>query len=226
MTRVYVAVEGQTEESFIKDVLGPVLWPRQVFLYPILVGSPGHKGGHTNYTRVKRDIVAQLKQDPAACCSTMLDFYGLGNGFPGMPLPMNLTNLEKVTHIERTVMEDFVATVPELQPETRFLPYLQLHEYEGLLFSDPGAFANGISMPNLAQQFERVRRKFQTPEDINDDANTAPSKRVLDLYPSYRKPLDGTRAAKAVGIEAMRRECPHFREWVARLEAFEGRRSS
>ena len=219
MTRVYVVVEGPTEESFINDVLRPVLWPREIFLYPILVGSPAHKGGNTRYARVKKDVVVLLKQNATAYCSMMLDFYGLGSGFPGTPLPPNLTNLEKVSHIERAVMEDFVTTVPELRPDIRFVPYLQLHEYEGLLFSDPTAFANGINMPTLAQQFERVRREFQTPEDINDDVNTAPSKRVLRLYPSYRKPLDGTRAAKAVGIDTMRRECPHFRDWVERLEA-------
>ena len=101
----------------------------------------------------------------------------------------------------------------------RFVPYLQLHEYEGLLFSDPVAFASGISQPGLAQQFERIRRDFPTPEDINDDVNRSPSKRVLALYPSHKKPLDGTRAAKTVGIDTMRRECRHFREWVERLEA-------
>lgn len=219
MTRVYVVVEGSTEESFINDVLKPVLWPREIFLYPILVGSPGHRGGNTSYARVKKDVVVLLKQDPTAYCSMMVDFYGLGCGFPGTPLPPNLTNLEKVTHIEKAVMEDFVTTIPELRANVRFVPYLQLHEYEGLLFSNPAAFARGINMPTLAQQFERVRREFQTPEDINDDVNTAPSKRVVQLYPSYRKPLDGTRAAKAVGIDAMRRECPHFRDWVERLEA-------
>jgi len=116
-------------------------------------------------------------------------------------------------------MEDFVATVPELRPDIRLVRYLQLHECEGLLFSDPAAFANGISMPTLAQQLEKVRREFQTPEDINDNVDTAPSKRVLGLYSSYRKPLDGTRAAKAVGIETMKRECPHFRDWIERLAA-------
>ena len=223
MTRVYVVVVGQTEESFINDVLRPAFWPRQVFLYPILVGSPGHRGGNTNYARVKKDIGVLLRQDPTAYCTTMLDFYGLGKGFPGMPLPPNLANLEKVSRIERAVMDDFVTTVSELHPDTRFLPYLQLHEYEALLFSDPSAFANAISMPTLVQGFERVRREFKTPEDINDDAYTAPSKRVLGLYPSYRKPLDGTHAAKVVGIETMKRECPHFRDWVERLEGLEGK---
>jgi Domain of unknown function (DUF4276) len=216
--RVYVVVEGQTEESFVNEVLAPVLWSREVYATPIILGAPGHKGGRTSYARVKKDVVVQLKQDPTAYCSTMLDFYGLGKSFPGTPPPTNLPDIDKVTRIEHAVMQDIIATLPQLRPGVRFLPYLQLHEYEGLLFSDPVAFADGIYKPNLAGQFQAIRSEFQTPEDIDDDPNAAPSKRVLQLYPSYRKPLDGTRAAQAVGIDAMRRECPHFREWVGRLE--------
>lgn len=219
MTRVYIVVEGPTEELFVKDVLAPVLWPRRVYLTPIILGVPGHKGGRTNYARVKKDVLVQLKQDRSAYCSTMLDFYGLGRGFPGTPLPPNLSSLDKVNHIEHAVREDFIAQAPDLRPDVRFLPYLQLHEYEGLLFSDPVAFANGIYQSNLSSQFQSIRQGFPTPEDINDSPNSAPSKRVLRLYPSYNKPLDGTRAAKAVGIDKIRGECPHFREWVERLEA-------
>lgn len=219
MRRVYVVVEGQTEESFVKDVLAPVLWPRQVYLTPIILGVPGHRGGRTNYARVKKDVLVQLKQDRTAYCSTMLDLYGLGRGFPGTPLPPNLSNLNKVIHIEQAVKGDIIAQAPDLRPDVRFLPYLRLHEYEGLLFSDPVAFANGIYQSNLARQLQSIRQGFPTPEDINDGPNTAPSKRVLQVCPSYRKPLDGTRAAKAVGIDTMRRECGHFREWVERLEA-------
>ncbi|MGO9271928.1 MAG: DUF4276 family protein [Terriglobia bacterium] len=219
MKRVWVVVEGQTEEAFINQVLAPVLWPRAVYLTPLMLGAPGHKGGHTTYARVKKDIVVQLKQDREAYCSTMLDFYGLGKGFPGMPLPASLPNIEKVVRIEQAVMQDIVADVPDLRPDVRFLPYLQLHEYEGLLFSDPEAFAEGISQEHLAGQFRAIRDQFPTPEDIDDDPSTAPSKRVLKLYPSYSKRLDGPRVAQGVGIETMRRECPHFRAWIERLEA-------
>jgi hypothetical protein len=220
VTRVYVVVEGHTEESFVNDVLAPALWPREVYLTPIILGVPGHQGGNPNYARVKRDVVVQLKQDPTAYCSTMLDFYGLGEGFPGTPLPPNLSPLDKVCHLERAMMEDMIASVPDaLRPDLRFLPYLQLHEYEGLLFSDPEAFARGIHQPDLAASFRTVRAGFPTPEDIDDGPETAPSKRVMRLYPRYRKPLDGTWAATEVGIDTMRRECPHFRHWTERLEA-------
>jgi hypothetical protein len=218
MKRVHVVVEGQTEESFVENVLAPVLWPRNVYLIPTILGVPGHKGGSTNYARVKKDVILQLKQQPTAYCSTMLDVYWLGKGFPHAPLPPSLTAIDKVTRIEQAMLEDIKATIPDLRPDLRFVPYLQLHEYEGLLFSHPEAFAQGISQPHLAGQFKAIRAGFPTPEDINDDPNTAPSKRVLQVCPTYRKVLNGTQAAQAVSIEAMRRECPHFRGWVERLE--------
>ena len=218
MTRVYVVVEGATEESFVKEVLAPVPQSRQIYVTPIILGLRGHKGGNTSYARVKKDVVVLLKQHRAVYCSTMLDFYGLGTGFPGMPLPPKLENLAKVVRIEQAVSQDIVAEVPNLRPEIRFIPYLQLHEYEGLLFSDPKAFASSIKQPNLTRHFQAIRDEFPTPEDINDDPNKAPSKRVLRAYSSYGKVVDGTLAARAVGIDRMRQECPHFREWVQRLQ--------
>lgn len=219
MTRVYVVVEGATEESFVREVLAPILWPSELYIIPIILGSPGQKGGRTSYSRVKKDVVVLLKQHRTAYCSTMLDFYGLGKGFPGMPLPPDLANLDKVARIEQAVKEDIAAKVPDLRPDIRFLPYLQLHEYEGLLFSDHEAFASGIKQSHLASRFKAIRDEFSTPEDINDDPNTAASRRVLGVYPSYRKVVDGTLAARAVGVASMQQECPHFREWVQRLQA-------
>jgi hypothetical protein len=162
-------------------------------------------------------MLARLKQDRVAYCTTMFDFYGLGKGFPGTPLPPNLSNADKVIRLERAMKEHIIAEVPDLRADVRFLPYLQLHEYEGLLFSDPEAFANGIYQSHMTPQFQAIRQSFPTPEDIDDSPDTAPSKRVLGLCPSYNKVLDGPRAASAVGIEAMRHECPHFRDWVESL---------
>ncbi|MGA2073207.1 MAG: DUF4276 family protein [Terriglobia bacterium] len=217
MTRVSVIVEGPTERLFVQEVLAPVLWSRGIYLTPTILGVPGHKGGRTNYVRVRKDVLRQLKEDRTACCSTMLDFYGLGKGFPGTPLPSNLSSVETVIQLEQAMKEDIVAEVPDLRPDVRFLPYLQLHEYEGLLFSNPEAFANSISHSHLTKQFDAIRQSFPTPEDIDDSPDTAPSKLVSRLCPSYNKVLDGTRAASAVGIEAMRRECPHFHNWVESL---------
>src|SRR5258707_10338836 len=71
VTRVYVVAEGPTERSFLREVLAPALWSSEVYLTPVLLGPPGHKGGNTSYVRVRRAVMAQLKQDRTAYCSTM-----------------------------------------------------------------------------------------------------------------------------------------------------------
>jgi hypothetical protein len=149
----------------------------------------------------------------------MLDLCGLGEGFPGFLVPPNLSNIDKVTHIERAIKSDIRDLYPDLRADRRFVPYIQLHEYEGLLFSDPSSLAAAIHEPYLAAALQKVRGDFSTPEDINDEPLTSPSKRILQVYPGYRKVIDGTIAARGVGIEAMRRECPHFRRWIVQLKA-------
>lgn len=222
MIRLYVVVEGQTEESFVRNVLAEVLWGSNVHPMPILLGTPGHKGGRTSYARLKRDVLVLLKQDRGAYCSTMVDLYGLGPGFPGHPPPAHLSNIERVRHIEQAVKEDICDEMQDLRADRRFIPYLQLHEYEAILFSDPAAFAVGINHPNLHRQFQRIRDEVESPEDINNDPETAPSKRVLTVCPNYRKVIEGTQAAAAVGISIMRKECRHFREWIESLEELAG----
>jgi hypothetical protein len=219
LTRIYVIVEGQTEESFIDKVVAPEFWTLEIYLIPILLGRTG---GRPSYARVKKDVLETLKQERGAFCSTMLDFYGLGSGFPATPCPDNLSAAEKVLRIERAVKDDIIATVDgALRADIRFLPYLQLHEFEGLLFSDPTAFAVGIKQPQLAPQFTAIRQAVPTPEDINNDPNTAPSKRIVRLYPGYNKVLEGSLAAESIGLARMRQECPHFRDWLQQIEALD-----
>jgi hypothetical protein len=219
VSRVVVIVEGPTEESFVQGPLAETLSSHRVYLTAIILGVPGQKGGRTNYARVQKDLLRQLKQDRTAYCSTMIDFYGLGEGFPGTPPLPHLANIQKVEHIERAVKDDICGRIPDFRPDIRLIPYLSLHEYEGLLFSDPDALAQALKQPNLAHRFHQVRNAFPTPEDIDDGPETAPSKRVTAIYSKYKKVIEGTDAARAVGIERMRQECEHFRNWLKRLEA-------
>jgi hypothetical protein len=147
----------------------------------------------------------------------MLDYYGLGAGYPAT-VPPGTTGIASVKILEDAIQADIISTIPELRPDQRLIPYLQLHEFEGLLFSDPPAFATGIGQGHLGTAFQMIRDEFLTPEDINNDPATAPSKRVLTTYPKYRKVLHGKTGAAAVGIDRMRRECPHFRSWLERIE--------
>ena len=93
-----------------------------------------------------------------------------------------------------------------------------MHEFEGLLFSDPEGFGKSIGKGDLTPSFQAIRNEFDTPEQINDSPDTAPSKRVLGLFPGYQKPLLGTLAAQDIGLDAIRRECAQFSDWIERLE--------
>lgn len=198
--------------------MAKALWRYEVHLTPIRVGVPGHRGGNVNYARVEKDLIRQLKQDRGAYCTTMLDFYALGKGFPGTSAPPNTSSLDRVRLIEEAVKREIHAKIPEYHPDVRLIPYLSLHEFEGLLFSDPDALAQALKAPDRARRFHEVRNGFPTPEDINDGRETAPSKRILSAHPGYKKVIQGTLAARAVGIDRMRQECGHFRWWVEQLE--------
>ncbi len=101
----------------------------------------------------------------------------------------------------------------------RFIPFLLVHEFEGLLFSDCAILSRVLNRPELEGQLSDVRDQFDTPEDINDSSDTAPSKRIERLIPRYQKPLFGNRAIQEIGLDRIRKQCPHFSGWLTRLEA-------
>lgn len=104
----------------------------------------------------------------------------------------------------------------------KFLPYIQLFEFEGLLFSDVQAIDECITLtldaPSQLKKLHQIRNQYPTPEYINDGENTAPSKRLGALYPYYDKVLHGSLISEAIGLNKLRQECPHFDQWVSRLE--------
>ncbi|WP_230469808.1 DUF4276 family protein [Lujinxingia vulgaris] len=210
--------EGPTEETFVNEVLDAHFTPREIYLSARIIGKPGHKGGRVGIQRLINDVRAVLG-DPSIYCTTLFDFYGLTADFPGkqyastLPTPAGRSArlLDALTQSLRAQFSD--------QALRRFIPYVQMHEFEGLLFSDPVALARGIHQPQLANAFHGIRDAFATPEDINDSPQTAPSKRLADLYPPYDKVLFGSLAALEIGLHAIRAECPLFDGWLSTLEA-------
>jgi len=172
-----------------------------------------------DYKRVKNDIIPFLKQDVNAYCTTMFDYYGLLRNFRGVPVEGNLTTIEKADIVEQALHKDIISYFGDKFFPNHFRPYIQMHEHETLPFSDPHAFTIGIYRQDLAKNFEYIRKAFPTSEDINDESNTMPSKRIKKLCKNYNKPLNGTLAAIVIGIETIREECKHFNQWVKKLEA-------
>ena len=106
----------------------------------------------------------------------------------------------------------------------RVLPYVQEHEFEGLLFSGVDAFSALVHAPlESVDLLRNIRAGFETPEDINDNEATAPSRRIREVFPHYRKPLHGPLIAMEIGLEAIRAECPRFNEWITSLESLPAR---
>lgn len=219
MTRINVICEGQTEESFVADVLGPAFWPLGIFLFPSLIGVPGHKGGNVSFARALVDIRKLLLANGQVYCTTFFDYYGMHPEFPGKAdADPGWTTERKYNHFCEGFQAEVVRQIGA-EPARRFIPYVQMYEFEGLLFSCPQKFAQGIGQASLETPFRQIRNGFTTPEHINDSVATAPAKRILQLHRGYQKPLHGLQAAKEIELDRIRAECRMFDGWIASLEA-------
>ncbi len=175
-------------------------------------GAQDFKGGLTSYSsQIRPDILRLLNDNSAETITTMLDYYGLPNDFPGYSAKSkNITPQEKLAELETAFANDINSR--------KFIPYLQFHEFEALLFSDPEIIDKNIIGENKQQQLNRILRAFGVnPELINDSPQTAPSKRLFSLYPDFKKTVNGITIAKEIGLEKLREKCSHFDEWIGKL---------
>lgn len=213
MRRIYILVEGQTEESFIDQVVTPLYARLGIYICPIIVEtSRGYKGGLVSYAKVKPQIIRLCKQDRKAWVTTFFDLYALPTDFPKKDSTdyKTLNNCyNKVQYLENQLLQDI--------NEQNFLPFIMLHEFEALLFVEPSNFSFWTE-PSIIQQLVAIKQSYITPEEINDSPHTAPSKRILALMPNYKKVVQGTIIASEIGVDAMRKSCPHFNEWLDKLE--------
>jgi hypothetical protein len=225
MARLLIHVEGQTEEAFVNELLRDYLLVKGYDAVSArIVGNARlrNRGGIKPWPSVRRDIVGHLKEDPGCVATTMVDYYALPQkgaaAWPGRARAAGLNTVKKAPCVESAMLHDVTAEMGRLAPR-RFVPFVVMHEFEGLLFSDCAGFSRGIGRPSLEGELRKIRDQFGTPEEINDSPVTAPSKRIAALVPGYEKPLLGTLAALEIGLSRIRQECPHFDHWLAQLES-------
>ena len=233
MSRLLVHVEGEAEESFVKEVLAPHLYGHGFSRVSArLIGNArqrDRRGGIRPWTAVRKDIINHLREDRGSIATTMVDYYGLpqagSKAWPGRARASGFSlSSKKAKIVEMALMEDVVQVMgPRFQQE-RFIPYVMMHEFEALLFSDCHGFGRGIGRPELVSKFQDIRDGFDHPEEIDDSPDTAPSKRVSKVFPEYQKPLMGTLAVLEIGLEPIRDACPHFRSWLDGLHGLPNRR--
>ena len=217
MNKMIAVVEGSTEQIFIRQVLAP--WLRErcgMELVASTAGTPGSKGGNS-YDRAKRDILKHLKNPYFTHVTTFFDFYGMGQKWPGRQGTSKQVNRDQSKHLEEAIRKDIEVQVGSARIN-RFIPYVQMHEFEALLFSETSALPEVMQQPKTKQRLDEIRNDFETPEDINDSVAKAPSKRIEEIYHSFRKNFHGVIAAERITIDVMIWECPHFRKWVETLQ--------
>lgn len=165
------------------------------------------RGGNVGFGKFANDV-RNVAASGDVLVTTMIDFFRLPPDFPGYT-----TDSLKVDSIERAIRD---ALSVEVAPAI-FLPYIQRHEFETLLFSNMDGFAALDMSEKALAQLESIEQDYANPEDINGGAETAPSKRLGHIF-NYEKAADSFTMLSAIHIDAIRAKCPRFNRWVSQLE--------
>jgi len=215
MKRLIIIVEGDTEKEFVNTILSPYLQLNGVN-HVQCFKIKHSKGGLSKYEHLKKDIVNCLYETDVFI-TTLIDFYALPRDFPKFKESVEITNKsERLSFLEEAIKEEIECS--QNKKFENLLPYIQLHEFEALVFSS----LNGIeSLYNSKEadfkELEKVIHRYPNPEDINDHPNTAPSKRLIKSIIGYNKFNDGIMIIDEIGIEEVLIKCPRFNGWVLKL---------
>ena len=210
MIRIIIVCEGQTEREFCRDVLSPWLFQRgMIAQYPIIKHTGG---GIVKWSRLKHQLENHLKSDKAAFVTTFIDFYGITERHK-FPTFTQLASENTATRVDR-IQEAMKAELDDAI-QYRFLPYIQLYEFEALLFANVDVIFDNLSDEMTdGEELNRIVASFPNPEEINNSPDTAPSKRLSKIINGYSKVVYGAMLAEEIGMETIMDKCPRFRNWV------------
>lgn len=226
MTRLYFLVEGPTELEFVKRVLAPHLNAARIWTSAQAVetsrdvcGQKRRGGGRwKNWARDLGRLTSQQK-GPDVRFTTMFNLYGLPDDFPELAVHSRETDTVRRAELLEAAMAKAVG-------DHRLTPYIQRHEFEALVLAALDSVEVLLDNAKDLAGIATLRRELRddSPEDVNDGAHSAPSKRLLAAIPSYRKTFHGPGAVARAGLAALRAKCPRFGAWVEKLESLEGAR--
>lgn len=216
MKRIIVICEGETEQAFCNSILYPYFLGKGYMIQAPLIKKT--KGGIVHWNTLKREIENYLKNETKAFVTTLIDYYGLNENyhFPGWQKSLNILNKnERMELLEEGMKSDTITTY-----NRRFIPYLQLHEFEGLLFNNIDVFYQLIPQNDLIgkSELQKTFEEYSNPEMINDKKETCPSVRLGRIISGYNKIVYGNIIAEAIGLHNIRRKSPRFNNWISTLE--------
>lgn len=218
MKRLIIICEGQTEQSFCNEIIAPYLKTKNNIDIQTPLPKKSH-GGIVKWEQLKKDIDKYLySENKNTYVSTFIDYYGLHKGldYPQKDNPKSTKHVRDiVAEIEEGMRQDIA---PEFR--YRFIPYIQLHEFESLIFSKSDILEHNFSTNDIKDMryWEETLKKYPDPELINNGKETAPSKRLKRIVPIYEKVTDGTLLTLEIGINHLRNHCQNFNAWINKLE--------
>jgi Domain of unknown function (DUF4276) len=217
MQKLHILVEGQTEEVIVNNVIGPYLSSEDLYVTTSILktkqpagGRPAHTGGVTSWTKIFREIRLLLGDTSTTLLTTLIDYYGFPHDAPGMAgLPIG-SPYARVAHVE--------SALADAVDSRRFLPHLVLHEIEAWVLADCSRLADLLGNSSEAARLAQMVEAESGPEMVNDGVDTAPSKRIKGIYPKYGKTLYGPLVIADIGLDEIRRRCPHANRWLSAIE--------
>ena len=217
-----ILCEGPTEDNFATKVLKPFFCTHNIYVKTVILTTSrkkGATGGMISHQQVLNDlsrIFASIRPNNSETniVTSMFDFYALPNDFAGYTKAMRQNDTRaKVDMLEQALGAEI--------GRRNFVPYIQLHEFEALLFSD--IMALQIDYPNALNNIEKLKAQTDLigdPELINHTPETAPSKRIINsLSPKYRynKVRSGVSITTSITLPVIRKKCIHFNNWINQI---------
>ena len=214
---VVALVEGPTEVIFIKSLLSHYLARKKVYITPTILTKPGQNGGDVRFARAKNDIERHLKQRKETWLTLLVDYYGIKSDWPGYQKSKRETQpVSKARVMNEATRKQVNELFGDQDSERRFISYVSMFEFEALLFSDAKILAQKLNV--RSKEVERILSRCGEPEKINDQVQSAPSKRLEALSGRFKKTTTGINIAREIGIDKMRESCPIFDDWITKLE--------
>jgi hypothetical protein len=220
MKQLIIVGEGQTEQAFCKDVLYDHFFRKEIIIHNPTIKKT--RGGIVGWQVLKKEIESHLKCAPKAVVTTLIDFYGLkDNHF--FPLWHESKNHRSI-HDRITILEEAMKNAIDESIRHRFIPYIQVYEFEALLFSDATIFETQFEKSEFLDFQYLQQTLLIAPEEINDGPTTAPSKRLERIIKGYKSEIEnnkvfyGTLMSQVIGLERICEKCPRFNQWIHKLE--------
>jgi hypothetical protein len=218
---IVAIVEGKTEQIFIQDIVSPYLAEKNIYITPIIISKPGQKGGDVKFSRAKNDIGLHLKQRSDTFLTLFVDYYGIQSDWPGLEKAKKQSlPSDKAEKINKATKDQVNQLFGDHGSDRRFIPYISMHEFEALLFSEPKALADHLKVPQA--DIDKILTECGEPEKIDDSPHSAPSKRLENLSSRFKKTSTGIAIAKAIGLVKIRESCPIFNKWMTEIECVKG----